>query len=77
MTVDLARGARRAAKFDEVLETWFPLTYAINSLNRGMGLPDLNPFVLSPAAIQKLRFVHEVVEIAGSAAQRDVHLHAV
>ena len=26
-----------------------------------MGLPDAYPFVLSPPAIEKLRFVHEVV----------------
>ena len=41
-----------------------PLTLALNSLNRGMGLPDLYPFVLSERAIQKLRFVHDVVERA-------------
>jgi len=29
--------------------------------NRGMGLPDLYPFVLSAPAIQKLHFVHEVL----------------
>jgi hypothetical protein len=29
-----------------------------------MGLADLYPFVLSPPAIGKLRFVHEVVENA-------------
>jgi len=40
----------------------------MNNLNRGMGLPDAYPFVLSPPAIEKLRFIHQV--IAG-AAQRD------
>ena len=39
-----------------------PLTYVLNSLNRGMGLPDLYPFVLSPTVMAKLRFVHEVVQ---------------
>jgi hypothetical protein len=34
---------------------------ALNSLNRAMGLSDLYPFVLSPSAIDKLGFVHEVV----------------
>ena len=38
-----------------------PLTVALNSLNRSMGLPDLYPFVLSPATIDKLRFVHGLV----------------
>jgi hypothetical protein len=77
MTADLSRGMHPKARFDEVLETWFPLTYALNSLNRGMGLPDLYPFVLSPIAIQKLRFVHEVLEAAGKAATQQPQLDAV
>jgi len=48
--------------FQAVLKNWFPLTYALNSLNRGMGLPDVYPFVLSDRAIEKLQFVHEVVQ---------------
>jgi len=46
--------------FDAVLENWFPLTYALNSLNRGMGLLDAYPFVLSTPAIEKLRFIHDL-----------------
>ena len=53
--------------FDDLVTAWVPLTVALNSLNRGMGLPDLYPFVLSDAATQKLRFVHEVAEHAASA----------
>lgn len=48
--------------FDTVLENWFPLTQALNSLNRGMGLSDVYPFTLSNQAIEKLRFIHEVVQ---------------
>ncbi|MDX1944720.1 MAG: putative zinc-binding peptidase [Pirellulaceae bacterium] len=51
--------------FDRLIESWFPLTYMLNSLNRGMGLPDGYPFVLSPPVIEKLRFIHDTV-----AAQR-------
>jgi hypothetical protein len=47
--------------FDQMLEAWFPLTYVLNSLNRGLGLADSYPFVLSGPAIDKLRFVHETV----------------
>ncbi len=47
--------------FDDLLAGWVPLTLALNSLNRSMGLPDLYPFVLSPPATDKLRFVHDVV----------------
>ena len=47
-----------------MIERWFPLTYVLNNLNRGMGLPDAYPFVLPPPAIEKLRFVHDVVGAA-------------
>lgn len=45
----------------QIVVAWLPLTFAVNSLNRAMGNPDLYPFVLSPAVIQKLAFVHDVV----------------
>jgi hypothetical protein len=57
-----APGERRFNSFDLLIESWFPLTYVLNNLNRGMGLPDGYPFVLSPGAIEKLRFVHEVLQ---------------
>lgn len=47
--------------FDSIVAAWLPLTVTLNSLNRGMGLPDLYPFILRPRAIEKLRFVHNVV----------------
>jgi hypothetical protein len=50
--------------FDDLLSAWVPLTVAMNSLNRSMGLTDLYPFVLSTPAVEKLRFVHEIVEAA-------------
>ena len=61
MTADPKKAATEQAEFDLILATWFPLTYALNSLNRGMGLSDLYPFVLSAVAIAKLRFIHEVI----------------
>jgi len=67
MTADARQTAESHAGFEQLLATWFPLTYALNSLNRGMGLPDLYPFVLSRTAVGKLRFVHEVVESAQQA----------
>ena len=47
--------------FDEIIRSWFPLTYALNSLNRGMGVADAYPFVLPPPAVDKLRFIHETI----------------
>ncbi|MDN6714751.1 MAG: putative zinc-binding metallopeptidase, partial [Acetobacter sp.] len=40
---------------------WLPLTYAVNSLNRSMGLADFYPFVLTAGVRAKLRFIHDVV----------------
>ena len=56
-----AVAGRRRQPFDLVIDRWFPLTYALNNLNRGLGLPDGYPFVLSTPAIDKLRFVHDVI----------------
>ncbi len=53
--------------FDRMLHSWFPLTYVLNNLNRGMGLPDAYPFVLSDPAIAKLRFVHDTIVAAARA----------
>ena len=47
--------------FDEVVAEWLPLTYAFNAANRSMGKEDLYPFVLAPAVIEKLSFVHDLV----------------
>jgi hypothetical protein len=49
------------AGLDRLIAAWLPLTYAVNSLNRSMGQPDLYPFVLSEPAIDKLRFIHDLV----------------
>lgn len=47
-----------ARDFEQVLSNWFALTYALNSLNRSMGLDDAYPFTLSDAVLNKLRFIH-------------------
>jgi hypothetical protein len=47
---------------DDLVTAWVPLTIALNSLNRGMGLPDLYPFVLSDEAVRKLQLVHDIVD---------------
>jgi hypothetical protein len=45
-----------------IIEAWLPLTYALNAVNRSMGRDDLYPFVLAPAVIDKLGFVHALVQ---------------
>ena len=47
--------------FGELMESWLPLTYMLNNLNRGLGLADAYPFVLTAAATTKLEFIHDTV----------------
>lgn len=47
--------------FDQMLTEWTPLVCALNAINRGMGLSDLYPFVLSAPVVEKLRFIHHVI----------------
>jgi hypothetical protein len=56
-----AAGAR---DFDALVRDWVPLTLLVNSLNRSLGQDDAYPFALSPAALDKLRFVHDVIREA-------------
>ena len=46
--------------FNEIFSLWLPLTFALNSLNRSMGLHDLYPFVIPPKVVEKLSFIHKV-----------------
>jgi hypothetical protein len=48
--------------FEALMKNWLPLTCALNSLNRGMGLADLYPFVTPPPVIDKLRFIHDLIQ---------------
>src|SRR5258708_3360500 len=66
----VANGGELAAKFDfdphkraiePVISAWVSLTVASNALNRSMGLPDLYPFVLAPAIVAKLTFIHDCI----------------
>ncbi len=54
-------GAQAPGDFDEMIAAWVPLTTAINSMNRSLGLSDAYPFALAPETIEKLRFIHELV----------------
>ncbi|HEY2834647.1 MAG TPA: putative zinc-binding metallopeptidase [Sporichthyaceae bacterium] len=47
--------------FDDLINAWLPLTYALNAVNRSMGKRDLYPFVLSPTVLEKLRLVHSLI----------------
>jgi hypothetical protein len=47
--------------FEPMIESWLSLTYVLNNLSRGLGLPDSYPFVLSSPVIEKLRFIHDTI----------------
>jgi hypothetical protein len=65
MRADPKKAIKGDPEFARLLENWLPVTYALNSLNRGMGLPDIYPFVLSAPVATKLQFIHEVVGAVG------------
>ena len=47
----------RDIDMNRLVEAWLALTFAVNSINRSMGLHDLYPFVLGASAVAKLTFV--------------------
>ncbi|MDY8110841.1 putative zinc-binding peptidase [Fulvimarina sp. 2208YS6-2-32] len=51
----------RETSIEQLTDAWFPLSASLNSFNRAMGHNDLYPFVLSPAVVAKLGFMHDLV----------------
>jgi hypothetical protein len=54
--------------FLSFVNAWIELAGMLNELSRSMGQPDFYPFVLSPAVITKLHFIHLVIQQAGGKA---------
>jgi hypothetical protein len=50
-----------AGSFPALLDDWLPLAAALNELNRSLGKADLYPFVIAPAAADKLAMVHDII----------------
>ncbi len=48
--------------FGPILAHWLPLADAMNNLNRSMGHDHAYPFVLAAPAIEKLGFIHRIVQ---------------
>jgi hypothetical protein len=48
--------------FGVIMKAWLPFTFAMNSVARAMGVRDLYPFILTPAVIAKLGFIHGLVQ---------------
>jgi hypothetical protein len=47
--------------FDNMIEMWLPLAWALNMVNRSMGRHDLYPFVLPARVLEKMRFIHTII----------------
>lgn len=54
--------------FSTIIEMWLPLSWSLNMVNRSMGHDDLYPFVLPPAVLEKMQFIHTVIDEVASAA---------
>ena len=44
-----------------LVDAWLPLTFAMNSINRSKGKPDLYPFYTSAEEIDKLCYIDALV----------------
>lgn len=51
--------------FDNLVSQWMPVTLLLNSMNRSLGQGDAYPFALTPGALRKLRYVHDVISNSG------------
>ncbi|KAA5843407.1 hypothetical protein F2A38_08935 [Pseudomonas chlororaphis] len=54
--------------FLSFVNAWIELAGMLNELSRSMGQPDFYPFILPPAVITKLHFIHLVIQQAGGRA---------
>ena len=50
------------SSFDTLIDMWLPLSWALNMVNRSMGKHDLYPFVLRAPVLEKMRFIHTMVD---------------
>jgi hypothetical protein len=53
--------------FDTIIDMWLPLAWSLNMVNRSMGRDDLYPFVLPGPVLEKMRFIHAVIDNVASA----------
>jgi hypothetical protein len=65
-----------AEAFLQIVNGWVELTGVLNEMSRSMGEPDFYPFVLTPAVVAKLQFIHCVVLQARQPAPPDAAVQA-
>ncbi|SHN10006.1 hypothetical protein SAMN04488057_106223 [Cyclobacterium lianum] len=62
MSSSIDTDAYECPDFEQIMDQWIPLSLALNSVNRSMGLQDIYPFVISSKVKSKLIFVHQVIQ---------------
>lgn len=61
LQIDIRFNAYQSASIEEILKAWTPVSVALNSLSRSLGLADPYPFVHSNSVIAKLDFIHRLI----------------
>lgn len=61
-SLEFGFGRVGAESFEEMVQDWSRLTFALNSINRSMGISDLYPFVLGGPVLAKLRWIHQLLK---------------
>lgn len=56
------RPALGPSAFRAIVDMWLPLSWSLNMVNRSMGHDDLYPFVLPVAVLEKMQFIHTVID---------------
>lgn len=51
----------REKSFKKIVNAGIPISFAVNSINRAMGIPDVYPFVINPGVVKKMRFIHSLL----------------
>ena len=62
--------------FDPLVQQWVPLTLLLNSLNRSLGQEDAYPFAIAHATLNKLRFIHDLIQSPHAQLQQHGQLQA-
>jgi hypothetical protein len=58
----LQRRVLGPSAFPILIDMWLPLSWSLNMVNRSMGHDDLYPFMLPTAVLEKMRFIHTVID---------------
>ncbi|MCM4173887.1 hypothetical protein DHD32_20670 [Arenibacter sp. TNZ] len=61
MRIEATSDPYSVKNFETIINTCIPLSFAVNSLNRAMGVPDVYPFVITPGVVNKMTFIHQLL----------------